>query len=439
MKYDYIIVGAGVVGCATARYLKLSDTGSNILLIDDHNRVGAGNTAKSAALYRNIFSSPTSRQLATGSIAYYETLGDEIQLNPIGYLWLFSDSQWERSKGARDSLDPERDRIEFIESAGLKDMLNINLRSHDEDARFPGIAYGILGHRCGSLSGMALAEHYAREFESLGGRIMLNARISGIELTGKETCYAPWDDVRSKGVKLKCGGDRTGNGRRSRNGDRGRCGIGDGNLSLRADHVVMATGAWTNELLHKVGIAGNVLPKKRQLFGLKIKDPRQIASIAGNDPAHGFPGTPAIILPAGGVYIKTLLDRNFLMVGCADDLGRPYELHDDGPDQGYFQKAIAPVLDHYFPDLKDYTLITSWAGHYAYHWPDKNPVLERVKNITWVSGTSGSGIMKADALGRIAAAHLRGKKIAQLADGTHFNVQDISLRNRKVENESFII
>ncbi len=67
------------------------------------------------------------------------------------------------------------------------------------------------------------------------------------------------------------------------------------------------------------------------------------------------------------------------------------------------------------------------------------PVIESVANLTWVGGTSGSGIMKADAVGRISAAGLQGKEEAVLADGTRFEVSKLSLRRRDVEREELII
>ena len=66
-------------------------------------------------------------------------------------------------------------------------------------------------------------------------------------------------------------------------------------------------------------------------------------------------------------------------------------------------------------------------------------MVESVANMTWVSGTSGSGIMKADALGRIAVSHVMGKETAELADGRVFHVARLTLRDRKVETEGFII
>jgi len=96
-------------------------------------------------------------------------------------------------------------------------------------------------------------------------------------------------------------------------------------------------------------------------------------------------------------------------------------------------------LNHYFPQLKDYSLFSKWAGYYAYYWPDKNPVIEKVSNIQWVSGTSGSGIMKADAIGRITAARSLDLKEIELFDETKFQVTDLSLKKRKVDTEELII
>ena len=62
-----------------------------------------------------------------------------------------------------------------------------------------------------------------------------------------------------------------------------------------------------------------------------------------------------------------------------------------------------------------------------------------VSNRPWVSGTSGSGIMKSDAIGRITAAKVTGQESAKLSDGTYIPVDDLSLVNREVGKERFIL
>jgi glycine/D-amino acid oxidase-like deaminating enzyme len=407
MKFDYVIIGAGVIGSSTAYHLKREQPESRIVLIDKNNRAGAGNTAKSAALYRNLFSSQTSRLLASSSIYYYQQLGEKIQLNPIGYLWLFSEHQWEILHGAINQLDPGKDQFEVLDREGITDILEI--RTATSAGLFPDVHKGIYGHLCGSLSGMALAEHYTDEFRSLGGVTRFGTEIESFTLTGEQSRYAPWDTIEIKGARDQKGTTY--------------CGA----------QFIVATGSWTHELLAPIGIASGVLPKKRQLFGIALKDVAQVFR------QPNLPQQPAVILPAGGVYIKPLIEKNFLIVGCADDLGQPYIMADARPDVQYFHKAIEPVLLQYFPALAGYQLTLKWAGYYAYHWPDKNPVVESVSNLTWASGTSGSGIMKADALGRITAARVQGHHKTHLADGTPFKVSTLSLWQREAEKEKFII
>jgi len=401
-----IIVGAGVIGASTAYHLKRLDPGREVILIDMGRRIGEGATAKSAALYRNIFSSGASRMLATSSIRYYLELGNKVQVDPIGYLWLFSEDQWNGSSDAIGSLDRQRDGIGFLDVKDICGMVKANPMAKGP---FPGISRGILGSMCGSLSGMGLAQHYGDEFRSLGGEVLLGRKVEDVRLSGGGEGYAPWTGVKALSVIDSSGEEH------------------------KADHFTFALGPWSFGLLSRIGIFPGVLPKKRQLFGIRIDEPSQIVQ-------EGFSGRlPAMILPAGGVYIKPMLEKRLMLLGLADDLGRPYSMDDAEPEPHYFDKAIRPVLSHYLPALRDYELKMRWAGFYSYHWPDKNPVVETLSNITWSSGTSGSGIMKADAIGRVTASRLLGFKEAELFDGSRIRVADLSLRERNVGMERFVI
>jgi len=56
-----------------------------------------------------------------------------------------------------------------------------------------------------------------------------------------------------------------------------------------------------------------------------------------------------------------------------------------------------------------------------------------------VGGASGSGIMKADSIGRIAAALYKGEEYALLYGDREFKVSDLSIRDRKIEPEKLMI
>lgn len=407
MKFDVIIIGAGVIGASTAYHLQKNAPKKKILLIEKNDRVARGNTAKSAALYRNLFSSKTSQILSKCSIAYYETIVEKIALNEIGYFWMFSKDSWKKSQKGLEKLDPEKDNFEILSRNDVPENLQLNVENSSE---FKGLDHIIYGHRCGSLSAIKLASHYAEEFQKLGGLIQFNTEINRVNLSNKEQFYPPWKEVKIISLKDNSGKEHF------------------------ADEFIFTTGAWMNELLTPLGVASQIYPQKRQMFTLKLSDSTQIAT----NPKEKI---PILILPTGGVYVKPVLQNKILVIGCANELGNPFMMEKYPPDaeEGYFREAIEPVLRHYFPKLKDYKLFSKWAGYYAYYWPDKNPIIEKVSNIQWVSGTSGSGIMKADAIGRIAAAKSSDNKKAELFDGTIFNPENLSLKHRKVDSEELII
>jgi glycine/D-amino acid oxidase-like deaminating enzyme len=56
-----------------------------------------------------------------------------------------------------------------------------------------------------------------------------------------------------------------------------------------------------------------------------------------------------------------------------------------------------------------------------------------------VGGASGSGILKADAIGRIAAALYGGEEYALLFGDRRFRVSDLGLKDRSVEPEKLVI
>lgn len=407
MHFDIIIIGAGVIGSSTAYHLKKQSPKNRILLIEKNDRIAGGNTAKSAALYRNLFSSETSHTLASSSIKFYETIAPKIALKKLGYQWMFSKEDWKKSQEGLEKLDPKADDFEILEASALQEKFHIDITKSGEMNEIHRILFG---HRCGALSATNLARYYANEFQQIGGNISLKTKITNIHLTEKINHYPPWRDIKIESIS-----DQQ-------------------NKKYSANKYVFTTGAWTNEILTPIGIAPHIYPKKRQLFVIKIKEPSQIIK-------DSTVKVPILILPTGGVYLKPILEKNLLVIGCADDLGNPFQRNEDSPvaEEGYFRRVIEPVLNYYFPKLTDYELFSKWAGYYAYYWPDYNPVIEQIANIQWVSGTSGSGIMKADAIGRIAATKTLGKEQAILYDGTKFRVANLSLKNRKVDKEKLVI
>ena len=102
VKCDVVVIGAGIMGVASAYHLKKNNPGKDILVIDRHGAPGQGNTGRSNAMFRNTFSSKDNQVLSDASIDFFihtqEETNADIGLQKIGYLWLMSESQLSMSE-----------------------------------------------------------------------------------------------------------------------------------------------------------------------------------------------------------------------------------------------------------------------------------------------------------------------------------------------------
>lgn len=97
------------------------------------------------------------------------------------------------------------------------------------------------------------------------------------------------------------------------------------------------------------------------------------------------------------------------------------------------------MLVKYFPCFKDLRPVNMWAGQYEVNSLDLTPVVEGHQGLIYVGASSGSGIMKSDALGRIVEATYAGRSEAELFGGRRFRVADIGVDGRRVVKETFVI
>jgi glycine/D-amino acid oxidase-like deaminating enzyme len=105
--HQVIIVGAGILGLASAYHLLKSHAGLDLLVVERLNASGQGDTARSAAAFRDMFSSAVNRQLSAGAIAFYESIekgSHRIGLKKIGYLWLTTAGQMATWRQALDHM-----------------------------------------------------------------------------------------------------------------------------------------------------------------------------------------------------------------------------------------------------------------------------------------------------------------------------------------------
>jgi glycine/D-amino acid oxidase-like deaminating enzyme len=79
-----------------------------------------------------------------------------------------------------------------------------------------------------------------------------------------------------------------------------------------------------------------------------------------------------------------------------------------------------------------------WAGCYSINTIDENPIVFRVMNLVVATGGSGSGVMKADAIGRAVTSLLLGEEETVLYTRERLPVSWLGVRGRRAEPESFV-
>ncbi|MHA1202585.1 MAG: NAD(P)/FAD-dependent oxidoreductase [Candidatus Heimdallarchaeaceae archaeon] len=443
-KHDVVIIGAGIFGMATAYHILKNNKNLKVMVVDKAASAGSGNTAQSAAMYRDTFSSEVNLVLSSTTRDFFKyvqnDLGVNLSLKDITYLWLMDRVQFESNKHAVESMLDNNVRIEILDKDDIKQKIpdlvtDFNDTENAELLGLKNIDYGILGHDCGELDADKITrDFYENEFKKLGGKTLYSTRIKKIVLEpiGDELGI-PGEPVGWQ--EKKVGSIETQDGKK-----------------ITSEIFILATGPWANELLLPIGVDSHSLPLKKSLF--MVQTPR-LASLLDNKNFNEEETIPFIIFPIHGIYVKPVKYNNSVWIGGGSTIGHPYvishpdtfekeenPLDDTQADPRVYEYDQYLVLSEYLPILKNQPLTNQWAGYYAMNTTDKNPVVFKpngIKGLIVVTSGSGSGIMKADAVGRIADALYCGKENAELFGGKKFKVSRLGLKSRDVDKEDFVI
>jgi glycine/D-amino acid oxidase-like deaminating enzyme len=394
--HQAIIVGAGILGLASAYHLLKGHAGLDLLVVERLAGAGQGDTARSAAAFRDMFSSPVNRRLSQGAIAFYENLekgSHPLGLKKLGYLWLATAEQMATWRPALTNMTAAGVEFKTLDRQELTGRLP-GLRSLD-------LSDGIFGLNCGILEPARLTKFYEQEVLRLGGQVRYRSEVTGFSRDGRG---------QIQGIRM-------------------------GAEEIAAGTVIVATGAWTGLTLALAGLEVPLVPRKRQLFSIPAQEGplSRLLSTPGFNPHNLLPFT---ILP-GGAYLRP--GAASFILGYANP-DQPPGLEEPATAQGdFYENRIRPQVAAYFPVFQGLTPTYAWAGHYDEHLPDRTPFVERLAGALVVGGTSGSGVMKADSLGRIVAGLYGGLDVVELGHGEPFRVADLGLAHRAVPPEEFVI
>ena len=423
--YDVLVVGAGVIGLSTAYHIKQAHPELSVLIVDRKAAPAQGDTAKSMAAVRDTFTSDVNRLLASSSIDFYKyvqtKLGLDLDLELIGYLWLLTEREFKSFESVAPGMTQQGIRFKVLEPNQFSNLIpDLVLNPSTEQSKLmnlESIYRAVQGLDCGTVAPDLISKFFETEYRKLNGEFQFGVEAKALRVVAKKSLELPgepyvWQDKSIAGIETAKG-------------------------PILADVTVVAAGARTSMLFDPIGIDCYMKPKKRQIFQLKGSSLDRLLSTKGFNEENTVPFT---ILPKGGVVFRPVRGERAFWVSAADDVGRAFSFEEEpSAEEAYFTMNIYPILTEYFPCFTNVRPATSWAGFYDINSLDGTPIVDKIDNCILATGMSGSGIMKADSIGRLAAAIYDGKKEATLFGNRTISTTRLGLTNRNVGHEQFVI
>lgn len=202
MKYDVAIIGAGIVGLATAYRLKKIKPGLKVAVVDKENAVAAHQSShNSGVIHSGIYYKPGSLKAQNCREGYRDLLAfcseHGVPYEICGKVIVATKNE------ERPLLDQilQRGRangLEGLEKIGPEALKEIEPHAAGLEAiRVP---------QAGIISYRQVAEKYAERFTANGGEVFLGEKVTGIETGSREVILAtPGLEIRSRLV-VNCAG-----------------------------------------------------------------------------------------------------------------------------------------------------------------------------------------------------------------------------------------
>lgn len=347
-----VIVGAGVIGLATAYHLM--SRGVSDITVLDRDGVGAGGTGKSAGIVRCHYGVSAIASLALASLDFFtnaaEALGADVGFEQVGYLVGVGE---DNVAPFRASLANQRrlgiDTRE-IDHAAVAELWPT---AHLED--FATFCYEPAG---GYADGYATAQALAARVRRGGVTVRQGAAVRSIAVRGDQV----------EGVVLA-----------------------DGEV-LGADVVLVAAGPWSGPLTGPLGID---LPITPMLVQEVLIDPQQDL---------GAPPVFSDLVSKQYVHVR----GSELLFGNSAGKGSIRQL--DDPDRAPARasnEAVEMTAEkalHRFPGISEPRISTTSTGVLD-TTPDNNPIVSATgyAGLYLATGMSGHGFKIAPALGQLTA------------------------------------
>lgn len=362
-SYDIILMGGGVMGCATAYHLLRLDDRLRVALVEMDPTYARASTTLSDGNMRVQFNIKENIQMSLYGLEVLARFADELAVDgdrpDPGF----------RQQGNLFVID-EATRDETRAGLALQQSLGAQVEWLDPEqvrAAYPlyenldGCVGGTLGRQDGTMSPLAVLHAYRKKAVALGAR-----SVQG------EVAAITRDGDRVTGVAL-ASGER-----------------------LAAPAVVNAAGPWASKIAQTAGVTLPVTPTKRQVTTVEVSTrPDRIL--------------PALFLPSGLYCIHE--GGGLFMIGKSfpDD---PVGLDDFGWERRRFEDLMWPELVEAMPSFDRLKITGGWAGLYEVNTFDGNAILgewPELRGLYLANGFSGHGFQQCHAVGRYTAELILGR------------------------------
>ncbi|UWQ02962.1 sarcosine oxidase subunit beta family protein [Aliiroseovarius crassostreae] len=182
--YDYVIIGGGGHGLATAYYLAKEFHGTRIAVLEK-GWIGGGNVGRNTTIIRSNYLLDGNEPFYEFSLKLWENLEQDLNYNAMisqrGILNLVhTDAQRDAARRRGNAMILNGSDAELLDTDGVRAMypfLNF------DNARFP-IKGGLLHRRGGTVRHDAVAWGYARGADQRGVDIIQNCEVTGFRIEG---------------------------------------------------------------------------------------------------------------------------------------------------------------------------------------------------------------------------------------------------------------
>ncbi|MEZ5843669.1 MAG: FAD-binding oxidoreductase [Hyphomicrobiaceae bacterium] len=355
---DTLVIGGGIVGCATAFFLTRREPAHRVLVVEQDPAHAASATARSAGGVRQQFSTPENIALSQFTLEIIREpgrfLGEdaEIVFREQGYLILAGENG--------RSILAENHAVQQAAGAAIALIDGAEALAR----RFPwlatdGVAAGAFGERGeGWLDPVNLMTLFRKAAVRQGARF-IEDRVTGLDVAGE----------RITGAQLASG------------------------TRIDAQTTVLAAGPWSGAIAAMAGVALPVGPRKRFVYVLDCRSATEALHMA-----------PLTVDPSG-VWFRPE-GRQFIAGLSPEEHEEPTPGDLDAIDHAFFEERVWPVLATRVPAFEAIKVTSAWAGHYDYNALDQNGIIGRhpeLGNLVIATGFSGHGLQQGPATGRAVA------------------------------------